>query len=173
MIRAREKGIDFVKNQIASSALMKIQKHQSLLAMTRSLFVSGCPEIGDSFLPIAVFLPELGVQAQHVQLVAGEGTAKAVIPVPVAVIEHVYVDFPHQAVRAMVVQLGFSTLSHARNSPFPWMIFYIPIRVHRGKREPLAGVPRGLRRFRPQAEAGIHRGHRRRRSFRFWFFHGE
>jgi hypothetical protein len=91
----KEKGNQCDENQIASSALMKIQNHQSLLAMTR-FFVNGRGlEIGDSLFPIAVFFPELGVDPEHFLLAAGERTAQAVIFVPVAVVEHIHVDLPH------------------------------------------------------------------------------
>ena len=103
-------------------------------------FVHRLLEIADPFFPIAVFFPELRVHSQHFLLVAGEGTAQAIILVPVAVIEHVHVDFPHQAARAPEIHLRFSTLIHVRNR-FPLEGLLYSDRIHLGDREPLASVP--------------------------------
>ena len=73
---------------------------------------------GDSFQPVPILVAELGIEAEHLLLIAGERAAQAIILVLVPVIEHVHVNLPHQAARAAVIQLTFSTLSHVRDSPF-------------------------------------------------------
>jgi hypothetical protein len=79
----------------------------------------GALKVGDSFHPLAVLVAELGVEAEDLLLIAGEGTAQAVILALVPVVEHVHVNLSHQAPWAAVIQLAFSTLSHVRSSPFP------------------------------------------------------
>src|SRR5512145_68545 len=90
-------------------------------------------KIGDSLRPLAIFLAELGVEPQHFLLVAGKGAAQAVIFIPFWIVQHIHVNFTHQAARAAVIQLAFSTLSHVRSSPLPLTTFWMP-RVHIGEK---------------------------------------
>ena len=64
---------------------------------TRSMEVIMVLKINDPGYPVPVFVLELRVELEHLLFITGERASQAVILNLIPVIEHIHVNFPHQA----------------------------------------------------------------------------
>ena len=65
-----------------------------------------------SLIPYADYL----IKLKHIFFRSGVLAANAVVLLLIRVIEHIYVEIPHKAGRASVIQFSFSSLSHVVSS---------------------------------------------------------
>ena len=83
--------------------------------------------VGDPSCPVSILGTKLSIEAEDRLFIARERTAQAIILVLVLIVKHIHIDLTRQTPRTSIVQLAFSTLSHVCSSPFPWIVFLIPM----------------------------------------------